>query len=98
MLGQLHDAGNTTRLAHYLELLAAAGLLTGLPKYSGSAVRLRASSPKFEVLSTALMSAQGEGRLHDARADRETWGRLVESAVGAHLANAAASGGCELFY
>ena len=29
---------------------------------------------------------------------REYRGRLVESAVGAHLANAAASGICELFY
>ncbi|MDZ4346621.1 MAG: AAA family ATPase, partial [Candidatus Binatia bacterium] len=30
MLGQLHDAGNTTTLAHYLELLAGAGMITGL--------------------------------------------------------------------
>jgi len=36
--------------------------------------------------------------LAEARADREFWGRLVESAVGAHLANAAAAGECELFY
>jgi predicted AAA+ superfamily ATPase len=98
MLGQLHDAGNTTTLAHYLELLGAAGLLVGLPKYSGNAVRRRGSSPKLQVLNTALMSAQGGGQLEDARKDRETWGRLVESAVGAHLANAAASGDCEVFY
>lgn len=32
------------------------------------------------------------------RTDGEFWGRLVESAVGAHLANAAASGEIELFY
>ena len=30
MLGQLHDAGNTTTLAHYLELLAGAGMVAGL--------------------------------------------------------------------
>ena len=35
MLGQLQDAGNTTTLAHYLDLLAGAGMLTGLPKYRG---------------------------------------------------------------
>lgn len=29
MIGQLQDAGNTTTLAHYLELLGAAGMLTG---------------------------------------------------------------------
>lgn len=44
MLGQLHDAGNTTTLAHYLQLLDGAGLITGLERYSGGAVRRRASS------------------------------------------------------
>jgi predicted AAA+ superfamily ATPase len=98
MLGQLHDAGNTTTLAHYLELLGGAGLLTGLAKYSGRAVRQRGSSPKLQVLNTALMSAQSGLSFDEARTDRESWGRLVESAVGAHLANAAAAGECELFY
>jgi hypothetical protein len=50
------------------------------------------------VLNTALMSASSGLSLGDARADRELWGRLVESAVGAHLATAAAVGECELFY
>ena len=98
MLGQLHDAGNTTTLAHYLELLAGAGMLTGLSKYSGRAVRSRNSSPKLQVLNTALLTAQSGLTPGEARADPEFWGRLVESAVGAHLANAAASSLCELFY
>lgn len=98
MLGQLHDAGNTTTLAHYLDLLGAAGMLVGLPKFAGHAVRQRASSPKLQVLNTALMSAQSGLSFDEALADREFWGRLVESAVGAHLANAAAAGLCELFY
>jgi hypothetical protein len=34
----------------------------------------------------------------EARGDREFWGRLSESAVGAHLANAAAAGDCALYY
>jgi predicted AAA+ superfamily ATPase len=98
MLGQLQDAGNATTLAHYLELLSGAGMLTGLQKFAGQAVRQRGSSPKLQVLNTALMTAQS-GLSHDeARADREFRGRLVESAVGAHLANAAAGGECELFY
>ena len=98
MLGQLQDAGNTTTLAHYLELLAGAGMLTGLQKYAGKAVRQRGSSPKLQVLNTALMTAQSGLSPDEARADREFRGRLVESAVGAHLANAAATGACELFY
>ena len=41
MIGQLQDAGNTTTLAHYLDLLNGAGLLGGLPKYAGQRVRQR---------------------------------------------------------
>ncbi|HEY3217109.1 MAG TPA: AAA family ATPase [Candidatus Eisenbacteria bacterium] len=98
MLGQLHDAGNTTTLAHYLELLGGAGLLAGLAKFSGRAARGRGSSPKLQVLNTALMSAQSGFSFKEARADHQFWGRLVESAIGAHLANASAAGECELFY
>lgn len=98
MLGQLHDAGNTTTLAHYLELLAGAGMLTGLAKYSGKVVRSRGSSPKLQVLNTALLTAQSGLSPAEARDDHEFMGRLTESTVGAHLANAAASGICELFY
>ena len=98
MLGQLQDAGNTTTLAHYLDLLAAAGMLVGLQKYAGGAARRRGSSPKLQVLNTALLAAQSDVALEDARVDGTYWGRLVESAVGAHLANAAAAGICDLFY
>lgn len=98
MLGQLQDAGNTTTLAHYLDLLGGAGMLTGIPKYAGKAVRQRGSSPKLQVLNTALMTAQAGLSPQEARADGEFRGRLIESAVGAHLANAAAAGICELFY
>lgn len=88
MLGQLQDAGNTTTLAHYLELLAGAGLAVGLEKFSGSAIRRRGSSPKLLVLNTALITATSGLRSREARADPGFWGRLVESAVGAHLLNA----------
>jgi predicted AAA+ superfamily ATPase len=98
MLGQLHDAGNTTTLAHYLELLMGAGMLVGLQKYAAAVVRQRGSSPKLQVLNTALMTARSGMTFSEARRDREFWGRLVESAVGAHLANAAAAGECEVFY
>ncbi len=86
MLGRLSDAGNTTTLAHYLELLAGSGMLTGLPKY-GLVGRRRASSPKLLALNTALMTASAGVSFADAQADADFWGRLVETAVGAHLAN-----------
>jgi hypothetical protein len=98
MLGQLQDAGNTTTLAHYLELLSGAGMLTGLKKYTGQATRLRGSSPKLQVLNTALLSAQSSYSIEEVRRAPELWGRWVESAVGAHPANAAAAGQGELTY
>jgi hypothetical protein len=98
MLGQLHDAGNTTTLAHYLDLLAGAGMLVGVQKFSAGVVRQRGSSPKLQVFNTALMAAQSGLSPREARSDREFWGRLVESAVGAYLANAAAAGSFDLFY
>ncbi len=98
MLGQLQDAGNTTTLAHYLQLLSGAGLLTGLQKFSGSEVRARGSSPKLLVLNTALITAPTTVTLGEAREDSNFWGRLVESAVGAHLSNTALGSGVEVFY
>jgi len=88
LLGQLQDAGNTTTLAHYLDLLQGAGLLEGLRKYAGQKVRQRASSPKFQVHNNALMTCQGEVGFEEARQRPDLWGRLVESAVGAWLVNA----------
>jgi predicted AAA+ superfamily ATPase len=98
MIGQLQDAGNTTTLAHYLDLLSGAGMLTGLSKFAGQAARRRGSSPKLQVFNTALMTAQFGLPPEESKNDGELWGRLTESAVGAHLANAAAMGRCELFY
>jgi predicted AAA+ superfamily ATPase len=87
MVGQLQEAGNTTTLAHYLELLYGAGLIAGIPKYSGSALRRRKSSPKLLVLNTALMSANTSYSFQQAKLNIEYWGRLTETAVGAHLIN-----------
>ncbi len=58
MLGQLQEAGNTVTLAHYLELLGGAGMIAGISKYSKGQVRQRGSSPKLQVLNTALMTTQ----------------------------------------
>lgn len=98
MLGQLQDAGNTTTLAHYLDLLAGAGMVAGLQKYAKDGARTRGSSPKLQVFNTGLMTAQSGLIPEEAHKDAAYWGRLVESAVGAHLLNAAAAGECELFY
>lgn len=85
LTGQLQDAGNTTTLAHYLDLLAAAGIAVGLEKHSPRKVRQRRSTPKLLALDTGLVSVLSGRTFAEARADRQHWGRLVETAVGADL-------------
>ena len=98
ILGQLLDAGNTTTLSHYLDLLDSAGLLGGLEKFSRDTVRKRSSSPKFQVHNTAFVSALHPLDFQMIVNERDKWGRIVESAVGAHLINNAYSQGYSLFY
>lgn len=87
MLGELRDAGNTTTLARYLDLLADAGLIAGLQKFAIHLHRQRASSPKLVTLNTALMTAGSGYTFEEANSDRTYHGRIVETAVGAHLYN-----------
>jgi len=98
MIGQLQDAGNTTTLAHYLNLLEGAGLLAGLSKYAGGKIRQRASSPKLLVLNTGLMTASGRRSFEETRNNPEIWGRLVETAVNASLFNATIGKNIDLYY
>jgi len=98
MLGQLQDAGNTVTLAHYLKLLESAGLVAGLSKYAGQKVRQRGSSPKFQAMNTALMTAQQSISFSEAKKNSEFWGHLVESSVGATILNKIKGKGMELFY
>ena len=94
----MKDAGNTTTLAHYLKLLEGAGMIRGLEKYSPSTIRQRASSPKFQVFNTALMSALSNMHHQEITGQPEMYGRWVESAIGAHLLNQSITENINLFY
>jgi predicted AAA+ superfamily ATPase len=85
-------------LAHYKNLLDGAGLLTGLEKWSGQVIRQRASSPKWLVLNTGLMTALRDNSYHDWRSNPEQWGRLSESAIGAHLVNSSKGSAIKVHY
>jgi uncharacterized protein len=87
MLGQLHDAGNTTTLAHYLKLLESAFLVSGLELFSRNKQRKRGSSPKLVLWNNALVNALSTRTFDASIADSIWWGRLVENAVGACLCN-----------
>jgi uncharacterized protein len=85
LLGQLQDAGNTTTLSHYLELLDSAGLLTGLEKYAPDVARQKMSIPKWQVQNTAFSSVYNPYTFEQSMQNPDIWGRCVETAVGVHL-------------
>ena len=98
LMGQLTDAGNTTTLSHYLDMLSDSGLLAGLEKFAMNTIRKRSSSPKFQLYNNALLSAQSNYRFSDVVINPKEWGRLVESSVGAHLLNHSLSERYQLYY
>jgi len=98
LMGELNDAGNTTTLSHYLDLLSDSGLLGGLEKFAGNVIRKRSSSPKFQVYNNALLSAQSKYKYSEIVTSPKEWGRMVESSVGAHLINFSKSERYELYY
>jgi predicted AAA+ superfamily ATPase len=98
IMGQLYDAGNTTTLSHYLSLLSNCGLLGGLEKFSGSVVKQRASSPKFQVYNNALISSYLKSDYLLTFQTPDLWGRIAESAVGTHLIGKSISENYKLYY
>ena len=98
MIGSLQDAGNTTTLAGYLNLLGDSGLLTGLQKFAMDKSRQRASAPKFQVYNNALKTVYSDLTYKEAILNRKEWGRIFESAVGAHIISNAFIGDYDVFY
>lgn len=98
LLGELQDAGNTTTLSHYLTLLSDSGLLGATEKFAGNIIRKRASKPKFQVFNNALLTAQDDLTFEKAVSDSKIWGRLTESAIGAHLINNAITNNYKVYY
>ena len=98
MLGSLQDAGNTVTLASYINLLNESGLLCGLQKYSIDLARRRASIPKLQVYNNALKMVYSPLTFAEVLVDRKSWGRIVESCIGAYLVSQSFVHRFEVFY
>ena len=98
MLGALQDAGNTSTLAGYINLLDESGLLCGLQKYSVDMSRRKASIPKFQVYNNALKMVYTPTTFEQSIMDRKLWGHIVESAIGSYLVSQAFVHRFEVFY
>ncbi len=84
--GQLAERGALETIAHYLQLLEEAYLVTGLAKFSERLLRRRAAPPKIVVLNNALLVA-GDPRGAPAPSEPARFGAWVENACLAHAWN-----------
>ncbi|MEN8225453.1 MAG: ATP-binding protein [Bacteroidota bacterium] len=98
MLGQLQDAGNTTTLSHYLNLLDNAAMVKGISKIYKEQVRQKTSIPKLQVYNSSLFTVQIAETFEQIQLLPDKWGRHVESAIGAHLINYARSESFNVYY
>jgi predicted AAA+ superfamily ATPase len=82
----LADAGALETIAHYLQLLDAAWLVTPLAKHSERELRRRAAPPKLVVRNQAFLATL-QGGAPDPERDATRFGQWVENAVLAHALN-----------
>lgn len=97
MQGSL-NSGTVPTIKNYLNILDKSMTLKPLQKYSPSPVKEKNSVPKMQVYNNAFRNRYGQHTFEEAVTDPAEWGRQVESAVGAHLANRSILDGFELMY
>ena len=92
------NSGTVPTIKNYLDILNKSMIVQPLQNYSPSRVKEKQSVSKMQVFNNAFRNRFGTFSFDEARVDPAEWGRLVESAVGAHLANRAMTDDYELFY
>lgn len=97
MQGSL-NSGTVPTIKNYLNILDKSMTLKPLQKYSPSPIKEKNSVPKMQVYNNAFRNRYGLHTFEEALTDPAEWGRQVESAVGAHLANRSILDGFELMY
>ncbi len=83
ILGQLQDKGNIDLVKYYIDLFAGAYLVQILPKFNGSELKKKQSSPKIIPMTPALCTFH---RLDNLPPDY--MGRVFEALVGSQLIRA----------
>lgn len=97
MQGSL-NSGTVPTIKNYLNILDKSMTLKPLQKYSPSPIKEKNSVPKMQVYNNAFRNRYSQHTFEEAVTDPAEWGRQVESAVGAHLANRSILDGFELMY
>lgn len=92
------NSGTVPTIKTYLNILDQTMSLKPIQKYSPSPIKEKNSVPKMQVYNSAFRNRYGLYSFKEAMTDSAEWGRQVESAVGAHLANRSILDGFDLLY
>ena len=92
------NSGSVPTVGSYLDIMDKTMLAKPMHKYESSAVGQKNSIPKLQVYNNAFKNRFGTYTFDQARLDLTQWGRQVESAVGAHIANKSVIDGFDLLY
>ena len=92
------NSGTVPTIKTYLNILDQTMTVKPVQKYSPSPIKEKNSVPKMQVYNSAFRNRYGLYTYQEAITDAMEWGRQVESAVGAHLANRSIIDGFELLY
>lgn len=85
--GRLQDAGALETIAHYLELLEEAFLVTPLKKYAERSSRRRSAPPKLITSSNGFLAVVDPLGIPTATSDPKRLGAWIENACLAHAWN-----------
>lgn len=92
------NSGSVPTIKNYLNVLDQSMTVKPLQKYAPSPVKEKNSIPKMQVCNSAFRNRYGQYTFEEALTNPTEWGRQVESAVGAYLANRSYMDGFDLLY
>lgn len=92
------NSGTVPTIKTYLDILNKTMTVCPMQKYSPSEIKEKQSVPKMQVYNSGFRNRYGLFTFKEARSNPMEWGRQVESAVGAHLANRSVLDNFELLY
>ena len=92
------NSGTVPTIKNYLNILDQTMTVKPMQKYAPSVIKEKNSVPKMQVYNCAFRNRYGQFSFEEAATNPTEWGRQVESAVGAHLANRSQLDGFELLY
>ena len=92
------NSGTVPTIKSYLNVLDQTMTVKPLQKYAPSVIKEKNSVPKMQVYNSAFRNRYGQFTFEEAVTNPTEWGRQVESAVGAHLANRSQLDGFEVLY